>query len=291
MLKILLGLFLALSFSAFADDYTHQCQPYPKGVPLPGGYCIHQPVGKSSGDVLYYFHGRGGSELQWQEEWYYTAQIRAEWNKKHAWRPTVISISFGPEWLLAEKNSSNLSGLFEFFTKSLLPMIENGIGGVKGRRLAMGESMGGFNTTQLALKTRLFSKAAILCAPMTTVSPFSPIADIEKFIEQSAAQHYWKPIDPTRVPNHVNSALNSLKAVFPSEKDWNTASPVVLAGTRKSRTSFYVAAGFHDEYALYEGNEVFVEKLKASGMRVEWHPMWGGHCVMDIPSLARFLVR
>jgi hypothetical protein len=41
---------------------------------------------------------------------------------------------------------------------------------------------------------------------------------------------------------------------------------------------------------LYEANEKFVGVLQRHGRQVKWHPQWGGHCAMDIPSLARFLV-
>jgi len=99
------------------------------------------------------------------------SQVRSEWAKNHERVPTVISVSFGPVWLLAEKNGSPYSGLLNAFTEKVMPMLEAQLGGLHGRRLIVGESMGGFNTLQVALKTRLFAKAAALCAPMAGVSP------------------------------------------------------------------------------------------------------------------------
>jgi len=77
---------------------------------------------------------------------------------------------------------------------------------------------------------------------------------------------------------------------YPTEADWKAADPMVLATTiRRRMPDVYLAAGMHDKYALYEGNEKFDKLLRAKGVYVEWRPQWGGHCAMDIPSLARFL--
>jgi hypothetical protein len=35
----------------------------------------------------------------------------------------------------------------------------------------------------------------------------------------------------------------------------------------------------------------FAKTLKVRGANVEWRPQWGGHCAIDIVSLAAFLTR
>jgi hypothetical protein len=81
-----------------------------------------------------------------------------------------------------------------------------------------------------------------------------------------------------------------VKGFYPTEQDYRGANPLLLANSSRTRTQLYVAAGFYDKYSLYEANEKFSGILARRGRRIEWRPQWGGHCAMDIPSLARFLV-
>lgn len=278
---------IAFSFQAAAADYVKNCGAF--AAPLPGGYCIFKPTAHASRDVIYYLHGRGGDLDQFLDDHYYTGQIRKEWKQRHERLPTIIAVTFGPDWLLAEKNASPYSGLFDAFTKQVMPNLEAAIGFKHGRRLVFGESMGGFNTIQLALKTRLFDKAAALCAPMAEVSAFASDAEIEAYVKTTHAYDYWLAKDPNEVMNNVKSALTLVRAVYPTPADWEKGNPLALAASTRSRTQMYLAAGMHDVYALYEGNEKFAEIFKGRGKRIEWRAQWGGHCAMDIPSLARFL--
>ncbi len=290
-MRILSALFLALLLSApvFAADFQVQCQKFP--APLPGGFCVHAPVTGGSTDVVYHLHGLGGNEMAWQDQWFYTQQIRAEWEASGAAIPTVISISFGPLWLLAEKNTSEASGLFEIFTRQVLPMIEANLGGVKGRRILVGESMGGFNSVQLSLKTDLFAKVAILGSPMSEVSPFASETDVDAYVKKSSAWRYYQKEDPSMVTTAVQRSIELARYFFPSPAEWDQGSPLALAAAKRaSYPRFYVSVGFYDRYVSYEANERFVNLLRSNGANVEWRPLWGGHLAMDIPSLAKFLV-
>jgi len=126
-------LILLTGFALHAGDFTSSCAKFPE--PLTGGYCIYTPTGTHSRDILYYFHGLGGQETYWGDDNYYTSQVRSEWAKNHERVPTVISVSFGPVWLLAEKNGSPYSGLLNAFTEKVMPMLEAQLGGLHGRRL------------------------------------------------------------------------------------------------------------------------------------------------------------
>jgi S-formylglutathione hydrolase FrmB len=290
MYKILSTVLFLFATYAIGTDFNIQCNKF--ASPLSGGYCIHVPMTERSGDILYYFHGAGLNEFTWQEEWYYTAQIRKEWKSSGTTLPTVVSLSFGPKWVLIEKNSSPSSGLFEVFTKKIIPEIEGQLGTIGGRRMAFGESMGGFNSVQLALKTKLFHKAAILCSPMAAVSCFSSASEIEKYMKNSTAWQYHKYAKENPIPESVAELFNAQKLMFPTEADWVKADPLALArNSAKVSTALYVAAGFYDPFVLYEGNEQFAEILKAKGADIDWRPQWGGHCAIDIPSLASFLTK
>lgn len=284
-LFILIGLFF--SQAAFSAGYKIECQKMFDDVV---GYCVHQPQPLETTDVLFHFHGSGGSEQLWKER-YYPEQLREYWKSHGLKQPIVVSISFGPIWLVSEKNSSDVSGILEMLRDEIIPAIEKKHG-LSGRRLALGESMGGFNVLQLAMKTKLFSRAAILCAPVTdTIHPFSSEKEISQFVMNTYAGKYYSNGYPDLVPQRVKSSLELAKAFFPTLEEWNRANPfnLVLSSDTRSLPEFYFAAGMIDEYALYEGNEKLTQFLRSRNAKVEWRPQWGGHCVIDIPSLGEFL--
>jgi hypothetical protein len=290
----LLFLFLLPEFSHSNESnsgFTKEC--FQVTQPIAFNYCIHQPNQKKSKNILYHLHGRGGSELFWSDSVFYTEQIRQHWlSKKSKW-PTVVSVSFGKIWLLAERNQSPYSGLFEAFTGFVIPHIESQLGGLKGKRILLGESMGGFNSAQLSFKTNLFRRAAILCAPMSEVSPFAPEEEILAHVQKSTAWKYYQNSDPNLVMDTVKGSVQLARAFFPTPEDWANGNPLSLVSNfaSKTKTEFYVAAGFYDKFALYEANQVFSETIKSEGGRVDWRPQWGGHCAIDIPTLANFLAK
>lgn len=287
-MRSIIFLILSVASNAFASEYSTQCNQFPK--PLPGGYCIHTPQSHFSGDFVYHLHGNGGSEKHWQDPFYYPEQIRAYWSQTNAPLPIVVSFSFGSTWLLVEKNSLPTSGLLEVVVEKIIPLVEAQLGGLKGRRLLIGESMGGFNTAQLSLKTNLFAKAAILCAPMSPVSPFGPIEDLKNYAKSTVAYEYYKKHDPDAVINAAVGMVSIVEAFMTDEEEWQRANPLALAKTSQSSTAIYAAVGYYDEYSAYEGNILFTQALQQAGRSVEWRPQWGGHCAMDIPSLSQFLV-
>jgi S-formylglutathione hydrolase FrmB len=285
-------MFIFLGFAAFGatSNWNSKCEKFSQ--PIDGGYCVHIPDSHRSNDIAYYLHGGGGSEFSWQEEGFYTAQLRKEWSRQNSKLPTVVSISFGETWILVKKNASPHSGLFETVTAKIIPMIEKRLGGLKGRRIVFGESMGGFNSIQLSLRTSMFDKSGVICSPMTEVSPFASIQEIRKHIEGSSAWQYYKNHSPDTVLRSIDEVIQLAKAFYPTQEIWDLADPLNLAKTPRSKsTKVYVAIGFYDRLAAYEANEIFVKSLEKSGVSVDWRPQWGGHCSIDIPSLAAFLTQ
>lgn len=279
------------SSQALAQNYTTECHDF--SAPLSGKYCINTPVPLTNKkpNVLYYLHGKGGSTQTWSDQYFYTEQLRQEWAQRKVEPPIVVNVSFGPVWILAKKNESPYSGLYEGFVYKGLPEIEKVIGGVKGRRLILGESMGGFNSLQLSLTTNLFSKVAALCVPMAVISPFASAEEVKQFVERSAAWRYYRST-PNVVTDSVDEMLRLARAFYPTQKVWLTADPLRLIDSldKDKAPQFYLATGLYDKYVAYEGNEMFAKRLGDIGVDVEWHPQWGGHCAIDIKSLSRFLV-
>ncbi len=58
-----------------------------------------------------------------------------------------------------------------------------------------------------------------------------------------------------------------------------------------ARPSLYLSAGLYDRYGLYEGTERLAQRAAQRLLPTEWHPLYGGHCAIDIASLGAFLLR
>lgn len=107
--------------------------------------CVYENPNSTNNDVLYKMHGLGGNELQFFEDERWIETLRLWGNRS----PKVVTLSYGRFWLLAEANSSRVSGLFEHFVDTIMPLAESELGLVNPRRLLLGNSMGGFNAAQL----------------------------------------------------------------------------------------------------------------------------------------------
>jgi hypothetical protein len=286
---------LLLAFStapAFAAADPH-CQVME--TPFPGQHgqlCVYP--GDKNADVLYYLHGKDATADVWGQSGFWAQQLRDYWISKGEGAPTVVSVSFGGIWLLGPKTAAPGGfGSIELFTKRVMPMVEAKLGGIKGRRILLGDSMGGFNSVQLGLTTDLFVKVAALCAPMGdgSVGPFSTDDQVAAYINASTAfksgHHTFE---------ELKDSFDTIKAVvsaFWTEKEWPASDPITVAQSLRgpNKAEWYLAAGYFDHYLAYEGNVAFAKYLSQSGTKVDWRPQWGDHCAIDIPSLGEFLVK
>ena len=276
--------FLFVSVFAVADDFPKlkkECTTLEK--PFTWNYCVYTTKNSKSPDVIYYFHGLGGSENTWGDDHFYPAQLRKRWAEKNFEIPTVVGISLGKQWLLVEKNESKLSGLYEAMVGLMIPAVEKALGKEPKHRFIVGESMGGFNGAQLALKAgkKMFTRAALLCPPMVTISPFSTDEEIEAFIKATKAN-----------PDKVKSIVLMSKMMMPTANDWDANNPVKLAENIGANTpDLYVSCGMSDDYGFFPGTEKFAEIAKKGQPGVQWRPLWGSHCAVDIDSLADFIAQ
>lgn len=300
MLRFLIALLLGIGSTWSTRANTKHCEKIINGFEV--HLCIDTPK-NSTNTIVYYLHGAGNSEQVWFDDFFYTGQVREYWKVHSLPRPKVVSISFdfskfnpelGRSWLLVPKNAdSPVSGLFEYFQNVLIPEIDKVIGFTPKKRFVFGESMGGFNTALLGLKTAIFEKAAVICSPMAEgVTPFSSEDAKLSYMKTSIAWNYFSYIENGHeiIMDRTTGMNKLLKAFVPTEGLWPDVDPIELAKMAKgSETSFYVTAGAHDPYLTYEGSQRFSEILQSQNVSSEWRPQWGGHCTVDIPSLARFL--
>jgi pimeloyl-ACP methyl ester carboxylesterase len=222
------------------------------------------------------------SEKTWGETNYYPEMLRTYWKEQHWDAPRVIAVSFGPQWLLVDKNSSPMSGLLDLFMTRAIAFLEKKTGPVWGRRLLVGESMGGFNASVVAFKKgKFFSKAAILCPAITKVTPFSTSQEIDDYIQRTGATRRL-----------VEGIQKLSLAFFPDPQSWKAGSPLELLASHSSQPLpiLYMSCGLRDEYGFYEGVSFFVKESRKKGIGINWNPLYAGHCGVDIKSLAQFLI-
>ncbi len=137
-------------------------------------------------DIIYHFHGRNLDNTIWNDDTYFTSLIQSDWQKSNIKPPTVVLISYGPEWLLTPKNSMIESGLMDDFISNL-PLIESKIG-IPQNRILLGESMGGLNVLILGLShPELFSRVASLCPGVYLDSPFSDFEKMQEALKRTGA--------------------------------------------------------------------------------------------------------
>jgi pimeloyl-ACP methyl ester carboxylesterase len=241
-------------------------------------YTVYRAVDGVSDDTIYHLHGRNLDTSVWNDDTYFTAQIQAYWQRSSVKPPTVVVVSYGPVWLLTPKNSREESGLLDDFIAHL-PEIESNIGKPRNRIL-LGESMGGLNVLVLGLTyPGEFSKIASLCPGVYIGSPFSDYSTLQAGIKRTGAD-----------PKVIFGVTQLAKRYVSNEEEWNAISPIsLIKRANRNYPRLYLSCGLYDKYGNFEGTEALAKLAVERGVSTEWRPMYGGHCVIDIASLADFL--
>jgi hypothetical protein len=242
-------------------------------------YCIYRDRRGTSKDVLFHLHARNLDEQIWNDDTYLTTMIQSEWQRSGVLPPTVVSLSYGPTWLLAPKGQKADSGLLEDMM-SRLPKIEAKLG-VPRRRMLMGESMGGLNVLVAGLTyPQQFAKVAALCPGVYKISPFAPFSEMREAAYRTGAD-----------PKIGVSVLMWSRKHVANEAEWHRMSPLALiekAGP--DYPALYISNGLYDGFGNFEGSEQLAKEALKRGVKTEWRPLYGGHCATDASSLASFLV-
>ncbi len=242
-------------------------------------FCVYKSEQGVNGNIAYYLHGRNLDESTWNDETFYTSMVQKYWQDNKLVPPTIVAVSYGPVWLLSPKNSQQESGLLEEFLNKGLPLVESKTGLPK-ERILFGESMGGLNSLIAMLNSQeTFSKVASLCPAVYNMSPFSSFSEIKAGVTRTGAD-----------PKIIYGVLQLSKRFIASEEDWNKISPLrLIEQSNALKTKLYLSCGLYDQYGNYEGTELLARKMASKGFSVEWHPLYGGHCAIDVFSLAEFL--
>ncbi len=233
-----------------------------------------------SEDVIYHLHGRNMDDSIWNDDTYFTSLVQSYWQKSSTKPPTVVVVSYGNVWLLTPKNSKAESGLMDDFV-ARLPEIESKTGKPRNRIL-LGESMGGLNVLILGLShPQLFSRVASLCPRVYLDSPFSDLSTLRAAAKRTGAD-----------PKIGFGILQLAKTYISNEDEWNAISPIKLIERANAQyPKLYVSCGLYDNYGNFEGTEALAKIAASKGVKTIWHPLYGGHCAIDISSLADFLAK
>lgn len=244
-------------------------------TPVKWSYCINRVPNSTNKNLIYHFHGRRGDAYWWNDDTYYTGDLYREWQKTDTDAPTVISVSFGPLWMLKKTQ------LLDFFQNELVPQMESTLNTVIDNRLVVGESMGGVNAILVWLNSDLkFDRVASLCPPLPTISPEASYNEMMAYIRDTEVS--WR---------RGLMMLFMGRYLYPNEDSWRDDSPLEVATSKdlSSSGALYLSCGKKDDWGCMAGSKQLVSVAKSSGATVHWHPMEGGHCDIDRPSLAKFL--
>lgn len=242
-------------------------------------YCVYRDRRGTNGDIVYHLHGRNLDERIWNDDTYLTAMLQSEWQHRRALPPTIVTLSYGPVWLLTPKGEKADSGLLDDLM-SRLPTIEAKVGPPR-RRMLMGESMGGLNVLIAGLSNpSRFAKVAALCPGVYRSSPFAPLSTIRAAMVRTGAD-----------PKIIFGVWRMARNYVANDTEWRRISPLdLIKRAGPGYPALYLSNGLYDDYGNFEGSERLAQIAGRRGVRTEWHPIYGGHCATDASSLASFLL-
>lgn len=254
--------------------------------------CLERASGGVNGDLVYHFHGRNQDERQWNDDSYINAMIQREWQARGVVPPTVVSVSWGKVWLLGPRRRAPIAVDRRQFVDEVMPAVERRLGATPRRRLLLGESMGGLNALFVALHDDgRFARAVSLCPPIYRIQPSAPWSEYREFLGRTGAD-----------PGAIWGVLGMARLLAGDDAEWADYAPLrILERLREilradparlaKLPSLYVSVGLYDKYGNYEGVTEFVRRAREAGLRVEDRPLYGGHCAVDVASVAAALVR
>ena len=257
---------------------SKECSVYQKNTK----YCIHLAKQGTNNGVVYFLHGRNLDEHIWNDDSFYTALIQKYWEENQRRPPAIVTVSFGSTWLLTKAGASAKSGLLDKLVKEFIPFVEKGLNIIPSYRVIMGESMGGLNSLIVGLNyPKTFDRIASLCPPIYEISPFDSFPVIWNTINSTGA-------DPKTILGVILLAREYVK----DSSEWDSINPLTLLNQLDSKFSnkIYLSAPLYDKYGLFSGASEFAKRSSKRGLDLQWRPIYGGHCAIDINSVSEFLL-
>ena len=141
--------------------------------------------------------------------------------------------------------------------------------------------MGGLNVLVAGLSyPTKFEKIAALCPGVYTLSPFSAFSSMRDAAARTGAN-----------PKIAFGIWLLARRYVADETEWNQFSPIeLIKRATNDYPDLYLSNGIFDSYGNFEGSSRLVDLARERGVATQWRPLYGGHCSIDIASLAEFLV-
>ena len=224
------------------NTWTSSCGNIP-GV-TGGKYCIYDNSSNPQ-STIWFFHGLQDSESVLQDP----AATSPSYQTLMDYLPPtrIVQMSLGTSWLLTQyagRTLPPLNSTMEMFSTQAVPFFESL--GLPKPYIAMGHSMGGFNTSSLcATFPDMWSKCVLINAMLPSCDPFSPFP-------------MCNPMPGMIVDDHFTQAA------------WNSTQPMVLLSNTAKLPKSYVTACALDEFGLYNGPKAWADAGKARGFNVTW---------------------
>jgi hypothetical protein len=241
--------------------------------------CVNRDRRGTNGDIVDHLDGRNLGEKIWNDDSYITAMFQSEWQRRAALPPTVISVAYVLNWLLAPRGEKPASGLLEDFMAHFAP-IEAQIGAPR-QCMLLGELMGGLNVLVAGLSfPSQLAKIAALCSCVYVVSPFERLSGKWDAMKRTGA-----------VPERGIAVVLFARTYLASEEEWRRVSPLHwIENAGPDYPALYLSNGLYDGLGNFEGTQKLASLARERGVDVNWHPLYGDHCATDAPSLAAFLI-
>jgi pimeloyl-ACP methyl ester carboxylesterase len=249
-------------------------------------YCFYpSTIPSTNRDLLYFFHGAGGSALSWEEA---SPSLYRRWRggffSAEKASPAVLSLSFGSAFQLSDYVTPNSGAFRALLVTEFMKALEAKLGLTPTRRLVTGMSMGGLNATYLWLRgpRGFFAKVAPLCPAITNLSPFANDAQIDTFLAHNHGL----------VKQNLIGVNQFFRSLFPTVAAWSANMPqAYLSGLSQIPSAALFVYDTHDDLGFSSGTSDFIASAMQRGFRVQSEAVDGGHCgSIMTETLADFLV-
>ena len=220
--------------------------------PQSAKYCVYSNSSKPK-NTIWFFHGLGDNENTFDT----AEQSSVSYAELLAGLPNdtqIVLISYGSSWLLTRYPGRTLEPVdsqVSVFETKIVPFIE---GQFKMTRpyVAMGHSMGGFNTATLcsSLPT-LWSKCVLLNAMLPSCDPFAG----------SGGFGFCHPGPSMVIDDHFTAS------------GYATTQPTVLLNSVASMPKSFVTVCKNDQFGLFDGPQAWSTAARARGFDSVFYPV------------------
>ncbi|MBI9098401.1 MAG: hypothetical protein JEY91_07975 [Spirochaetaceae bacterium] len=253
---------------------------------------------KDKASILIYLHGAGGDSKSIFKS--NPDEINELLN--HPDGPsTIISISFGPYWLLTfnklpdtETLHIPVSIFHRLISQEIIPPFSD----TDSKVMIMGHSMGGHNAAQAAFRyPETYHKVLILSPSYLPISPFASI-NVKKEFALKAEMKYGSLKSRVKqmitgtgyIEDRVLDIFEKQKAKYITEQNWNNQDFIpLLERPNIIYPETYISCGINDPFALMEGSLSLYNKLIEIQNPVTFDPLKGGHNVFNWPYIINFI--